>query len=696
MDFEQSMLKEFAAESLEHLGNIEESILQLSRESKDSLPELIDTIFRSIHSIKGAAGFLTLSKIENLSHSMESLLSGLRSKSVVINMETVNILLKGVDLLIYMLNHVEVSNDTDISDMCSKINSMTEQTECSEVSELFKTDLDINGLGDAEIGFKINKIVLENIPADYKHLYVLKYDLDELRRKEDISPVSLVRELLNFGDILDARLWVASTDLFQGLPQGPMNYYVLYASFLTLDLICVTLGLSNDKIIPLDRRKIVKDEEIQSQPADVNEPEVSAPDTKISSEIKEETEFSVQAEKEDSSGFIKSSHCDIRIDLGKLDMLINLVGELVISESMVTKNTDLTGLDLENFEHASQNHRRIISELQDAAMSMRMIPLTQTFRRLKRLVYDLSGRLEKQCRLELIGEETELDKTVIEQIIDPLIHIIRNCIDHGIEFPEERKKKGKPETGTIRITAGHQGGEVVIRIADDGRGLDSDKILSAAREKGLISSDEIDLKEQDINYLIFKPGFSTSEKVTDVSGRGVGLDVVKRNIEKLKGKVDIHSKQDHGTLFLLRIPLTMAIIEGMLIKVGRSSYTLPLLSIRESFRPLLQQITVTMEGQEVVKIRDELIPVLRLHDFYQVIPEKTDLTQGILIHAAFGKKSICLFVDEIIGHHQTVIKSMPNYVSSIRGVSGCTILSNGEVSLILDVGNIIELSENES
>ncbi|QTA81118.1 Putative chemotaxis protein, CheA-like [Desulfonema limicola] len=673
MDFDKSMLIEFAAESLDHLGNIEEDILLLSGAKGDLISERIDNIFRSIHSIKGASGFLSLVKIEKISHVMENLLSALRSKNISLDKEVINTLLEGVDILIHMLNNVEISNETDISNICSRLNSLLEKSDTRDDPQVFKTDFEINGQGEAEIGFEINKIVLENISPEYNYLYILKYDLDELRRKDEVSPVSLVRELLNCGEILDARLWVEPTDLFKGLPQGPVNYFVLYASYLTHEVILTTQGLSHDRVIPIDRKKFLE-----------------------SQKEKEEEQFLPQMEKDDPGGFIKCSQHDIRIEIDKLDMLINLVGELVISESMVTNNKDLADLELENFEHASRNHRRIISELQDVAMSMRMIPLTQTFRKLTRLVHDLSSRLEKKCRLELSGEETELDKTVIEQITDPLIHIVRNCLDHGIECPEKRKRKSKPQTGTIKITARHQGGEVVICISDDGSGLDPEKILLTAREKNLISKHEKYLKEQDIFHLIFIPGFSTSARITDVSGRGVGLDVVKRNIEKLKGKVDIHSKPGQGTFFLLRIPLTMAIIEGMLVKVGSMSYTLPLLSIRESFRPSPKQITITMEGQEIVRIRDELIPVLRLHNFYNIIPEKTELTKGILIHAAFGTKNICLFVDEIIGHHQTVIKSMPNYVSSVRGVSGCTILSHGEVSLILDVGNIIELSENNS
>jgi len=296
--------------------------------------------------------------------------------------------------------------------------------------------------------------------------------------------------------------------------------------------------------------------------------------------------------------------------------------------------------------------------------------------------------------LELIGEDTEVDKTIIEHIDDPLMHIIRNCVDHGIESPEERKAVGKPETGKLTIEAKHEGGEVLIRISDDGRGLNREKILAKGIRRGMIRDDGKPLSDQEVFRLIFEPGFSTAEKVTEVSGRGVGLDVVKKNIEKMKGKANIRSIPGKGTTIILSIPLTLAIIDGMIVRVGSSSYTIPLLSIRESFRPNPDQITITMEEQEIVRIREDMIPVIRLHELYNITPEQTELCKGILINVSSGIKSVCLFADEIIGHHQTVIKGMPGYVASARGISGCTILGDGEVSLILDVGKLIDIAEN--
>jgi len=328
-------------------------------------------------------------------------------------------------------------------------------------------------------------------------------------------------------------------------------------------------------------------------------------------------------------------------------------------------------------------------------MSIRMVPLTRTFRRLLRLVHDLAARSRKQARLRLIGENTEMDKTIIEQITDPLVHIIRNCVDHGIETPEERVRAGKPETGIITVEARHEGGEVVIHISDDGRGLNRKNILAQAIRKGLVSGNPENMSDEEVFQLIFEAGLSTAERVTDISGRGIGMEVVRRNIEKLKGRVNIDSIPGKGTNIILNIPLTLAIIDGMLVRIGKASYTIPLLSIRESFRPSPEQITRTMSGLELVRLRNEMIPVIRLHKIYNIEPEYRELDQGILINVTSGLRSVCFFADEIIGHHQTVIKGMPEYIGVKSGVSGCTILEDGEVGLILDVGYIITMMERQ-
>ncbi|MDY6851237.1 MAG: chemotaxis protein CheA, partial [Thermodesulfobacteriota bacterium] len=299
----------------------------------------------------------------------------------------------------------------------------------------------------------------------------------------------------------------------------------------------------------------------------------------------------------------------------------------------------------------------------------------------------------KKVNLTLLGEETELDKTVTELIADPLVHIVRNAIDHGLESPEDRKSAGKDETGELTIEAKHEGGEVWIVISEDGRGLDREKLLAKGIEKGLVQGDGGEMSDQEVYELIFQPGFSTAREVTDISGRGVGMDVVKKNIEKIKGRVDIRSEPGRGTVFTLRIPLTLAIMEGMLVGVGRSRYTIPLLAIRESIQVEPGQITTTMDGEELVKVREEIIPVVSLHELQGVQPEHKKLDAGLLVIVEHQGESVGLFVDEILGEHQAVIKGLSNYVGNVNGVSGCTILGDGEVSLILDVGGLIERAQ---
>ncbi|OVE77376.1 hypothetical protein BVX99_02590 [bacterium F16] len=384
-----------------------------------------------------------------------------------------------------------------------------------------------------------------------------------------------------------------------------------------------------------------------------------------------------------------TSQRDIRVSLDKLDILINLVGELVTAETMVTRNPDLEGLELENFERASHQLNRIVTDLQDVALSVRMVPVSATFRKMIRLVHDVSQKAGKHVELVLHGEDTEMDKTLIEKVADPLVHIIRNSVDHGLEGPEERKAVGKDEKGVVLLSAKHETGEVWIEISDDGRGLNRDKILAKAIERGLVSGNGSELSDADIYQLVFAPGFSTADTITDISGRGVGMDVVRRNIEELKGRVEISSQLGEGTKVTLRIPLTLAIVEGMLVEVNDNKYAIPLLSIRETIRIEPSKVVITPNGDEVVRIREELLPVIRLHNLFGVTPKHSRLEDGILIIIKNNDVTVAVFVDEVLGQYQTVVKGLSEYVGNVGGVSGCSILGDGSVCLILDVATLI-------
>jgi two-component system chemotaxis sensor kinase CheA len=330
------------------------------------------------------------------------------------------------------------------------------------------------------------------------------------------------------------------------------------------------------------------------------------------------------------------------------------------------------------------------------AMVLRMIPVSGLFRRMIRLVHDISLKAGKKVELKLSGEETEMDKTVIETITDPLVHILRNSCDHGIEPPEERLKLGKPEKGVVRLSACHEEGEVRITIEDDGRGLDRDKLLAKAISKGLVEGDGSDMSDRAIYNLIFAPGFSTADKITDISGRGVGMDVVRQNLDKIKGRVEVNSKPGKGTRINLRIPLTLAIIDGMLVRIGQTKAILPTLAICEAFRPRGDALTITPDGDTLIRVRESFYPVLRLYEVLGKQPDSEQITDGILITLENQDNRLCLLVDEILGQQQTVIKGLSDYIGSVRAVSGCTIMGNGEVCLILDVGSLMEISHGES
>jgi len=370
---------------------------------------------------------------------------------------------------------------------------------------------------------------------------------------------------------------------------------------------------------------------------------------------------------------------------------------MVIAEAMVTQNPDLIGLDLNNFKKAARQLRKITSELQDIVMSVRMVPLTGTFQKMNRTLRDMCKKLNKEVQLHLNGQETEVDKNIIEHISDPLMHLIRNSMDHGIEMPCERESKGKPRWGTITLEAKNAGGEVLITIRDDGKGLNKEKILGKALEKGLIQVSSQEITDKEIFNMVFLPGFSTNENVTEFSGRGVGMDVVAKNIEAVGGAVTLDSVPGKGTTITLKIPLTLAIIDGMNIKVGDSRYTIPTTAIKESFRPKMTEVIVDPDNNEMIMVRGQCFPILRLHEMYRVKTFVTDFTDGIVIMVEQDDKTLCIFADELIGQQQVVVKSLPTYIKKTRkvlGLAGCTLLGDGSISLILDIAGLINFSKS--
>ena len=380
----------------------------------------------------------------------------------------------------------------------------------------------------------------------------------------------------------------------------------------------------------------------------------------------------------------------VRVDTLKLDSLIDLVGELVVAQSQVVQSQELKGIANEHLARSLSQLRSITSDLQRTAMSLRMVPIRGTFRKMTRLVRDLAGDLGKEINLRLEGEETELDRTVVEELSDPLVHMIRNSADHGIELPGERAAAGKPAAGTITLKAFHQGGFIVVQIEDDGRGLNTGRILAKAVERGLVDAQE-SLAESQILDLIFMPGFSTAEQVTGLSGRGVGMDVVRRNIEKIRGKVEVESVPGKGTRFTTYVPLTLAIIEGLLVGVGDQRYIIPTLSVQESFRPLPGAVTTVQGRGELISVRGRLTPLLRLGRHLNTPSKADDPSRGIVVVVESGQDSRCLFVDELIGKQEVVIKSLGDVFRDQHAFAGAAILGDGRVGLILDVNALVKL-----
>lgn len=380
----------------------------------------------------------------------------------------------------------------------------------------------------------------------------------------------------------------------------------------------------------------------------------------------------------------------ISVNIGKLDQLLNLMGELVISEAMTTQNPDLDGLELENFDKSARQLRKIINDVQDTVMSMRMVSLSTTFFKMHRIVRDMCKNLGKNVELIIVGEETEVDKNIIEHISDPLMHIIRNSVDHGIEMPEERKALGKDEKGTVLLEAKNSGGEVLIIVKDDGAGINKEKVMNKAKAAGLLKKPEEEYTDREIYQFIFHAGLSTNEQVTNYSGRGVGMDVVVSNIEAVGGSIVVESGQGEGTTTILKIPLTLAIIEGMLIKMGGGMYTIPISSITETLKAKQEYIFTDPDGNEMITLRGEVYNLVRLDEFFGTKSEAEAIEDGVIIMVENEGQKICLFVDELLGEQQVVVKAMPKYIKKAKGISGCTLLGNGDISIIIDVAGFFD------
>lgn len=744
------MVKCFLNDSREMLDDVEPQIIAMEEKALTvgEIDEtILNAIFRLFHSLKGSASFLDLQTIISVTHEAETLLDIFRSGQAVIKPAHVDLLIRTTDFIRNILDVVEQQlNDEGYEESATEIiedlkknivnvledrgrdteeeqarppaekDTVTEAAAAIEAAAATEADSG-QYMGDensGETGFEITPeilrrfaeesnelldeaentlLALEKAPDDHESAGTAYRAFHSLKGNAGFIGCPGLEEISRCGENLLGRI----KEQKKSCDPVAISFLLIAIDILRDGVRQVETGavpeLPGKQEVCAYLEKLAADAAAESSQKEKSEgQDTKEPAAPVKTKGQEKNGAEPEAEtKEKQAG--AGSQQAIRVDLDKLDKLLDLVGELVISEAMVANNPDLKGLQLDRFEKAVLQLDKITRDIQEVAMSMRMIPLSGTFRKMMRLVRDLAHKAEKKVSLEIIGEETEVDKTIIEQISDPLVHLIRNAVDHGLESAEERLAAGKPETGRVTLEAKHSAGEVWIVIEDDGRGLDREKIIKKGIERGLINSEDREMKDEEVWKMIFEPGFSTAEQISSISGRGVGMDVVKRNIEKLRGKVDVRSKPGSGTMFAVRIPLTLAIIEGMVVKVGQNRYTIPINSIKESLQPREGQITRTPDGLEIVSIRGELLPVIRLHDLYQVKTECLELGEGILIVVENDEKKCCLFVDEVIGQQQIVIKGLSSYLGHVQSISGCAILGDGDISMILDIDDLIMCAE---
>jgi len=745
---QQELLSAFVEEGNELLDETEPLLIELeskSRQSGEIDDEVLNTVFRAFHSLKGGAGFLNLNTIGLVTHEAETLLDLFRKSRGNVQSSHIDLLNRASDFLRQRLKQIaEEFSDAGFEEEAAAIVAALRQQIDSITADIAQIDTPSGltrepGTGitkepisshcseeeasEAELMLTITPEMVEQFVVEAEDLLAVT---EEALLKLDKNPANgdCVAEafralhslkgnagFLGYRDIESISHQAESVldSIRTGGISGNSELFTLLLDI--LDFLregVAQAAAGNQPCIPARAglMNLVQDAVEQLEVSGQNVPPLRVPaesparestgsGTEGGQHIKQESFPNQRRAPADPSGNGMQRQ-SIRVDVEKIDALLDLVGELVIAETMVAQNPDLQvpGFSLENFHKSATHLNKLTRDLQDIATSIRMIPLAATFRRMIRLVRDLAQKTGKRVELEIEGEETAVDKTVIELITDPLVHIIRNSIDHGIGTPGIRREQGKPEVGHLKLEAGHHGGEVWISVSDDGMGLDRDLILKKAAAKSHLTGSDTDMQDEEVWQLIFQPGFSTAATVTDVSGRGVGLDVVKRNIEKIGGKVEMRSVWGQGAEILLRIPLTLAIMDGMIVDVGTHCYIIPIMAIRETVRISPDQITRTMGGQEIVNLRGSLYPVIRLHQFYDIQPEYTQLQDGVVVVVEGQGHRFGLFVDKLVAQRQVVIKGLSDYVGHIKAISGCTILGDGTVCLILDVATLAEALED--
>jgi len=711
---DKSLLDEFITESKEYLHSIEEDFITLENQKEKTDREIVNKIFRAIHSIKGSAGFFGMKNISTVAHVMETLLSMIREGDLTPKTEYIDALLEGVDTLNSLLDDIENSNSVDIVEIHDKISELIHADAKESVKQQLTASLSVRDKNEKELDFTLTDYSLQSLPDEYRYFYVLTYNLHSFEKNKGKSPVTLVNELLKTGSILDGLLSGPGGDIYEGVPTEELEVKILYATMIDPGLITLAVELENDYIQEIHREDLKK-----------------ATKTVVSHEDEEKTPQNTAAMAETRAAQVqqpilgadkgnRKNSESIRIKLEILDQLMLLAGELVL-----VRNQQLLNFNKDDplSRTISQRLDIVTTDIQEAIMQTRMQPIGNIFGKFSRIVRDLGKKLGKKISIDMSGNEVELDKTILEALVDPLTHIIRNSCDHGIELPEVRKECGKNEEGTIVLKAYHESGQIYVEISDDGKGIDSEKLKNKVHNKGIKNLDELNsMSEKEVLSYIFLPGISTTEVVGDLSGRGVGMDVVKTSIEHLGGIINLESEKGKGMNIQLRLPLTLAIIPSLIVQSNGNRYAIPQINLVELVCLYDEDIKNQIEcagHREVFRLRDILLPIVHLEDvLLELKPFNNDIKrQNTDAHkqrrmeqyAEFvatrkegrnfnwslnfavikvGAVLYGLVIDEVLGTEEIVVKPMHRSLKTISIYSGATVLGDGQVALILDANGI--------
>ncbi|HBF0380013.1 TPA: chemotaxis protein CheA [Clostridioides difficile] len=698
----RQMLDMFIFETSLLLEQLDEIMIQIEKEKVFTHNNINET-FRIMHTIKGSASMMGLDNISALAHSVEDLFYAIREGKIEVldNDLLFDLVFQSLDFIRRDIDELQ-SRGCISSDYSNFIEGIEEYVSTLELSSSMKSK------DNANLESTDEKEVIDSNFEYKEDSDVVKIIFEQGCMMENVRAFMLVFELRDYCEFIDFYPNDVETNAESTEYIKSYGFYIQFVAKEDKAIVYKTIedNLYVKEYINISKKEIEmkstsNNDAVENKLKDNNKVSKSYQNNYTEDEIQEDvlnekTDMEKDSLSEDNEHLPISKQSIMSVNLEKLDLLQNIVGEIVIMESMVVNSVNSTGVDIDNFNKATRQLHKLTDELQDIVMSMRMIQIAGVFQKMHRIVRDMNKKLDKSVELITIGAETEVDKSVIDNLAEPFMHLIRNAMDHAIEPIEERIAKGKEEVGKIVLSAENLGGEAVISISDDGRGIMRDKILAKAKEQGLLKHQSNEYTDDEVNSLIMTPGFSTKESITEFSGRGVGMDIVRKSIEKVGGSIEVKSKQDEGTTFTIKIPLTLSIVEGMKFKVGDSLFTLPISSIRRTFKLTdLNQIITEGNKTELITIYGACIPIIRLHKIYNIQTKVTNLMHGNMIIIENEHKAVCIFVDEIIGNQQVVVKPFPVYFNRFniknKGLSGCTILGDGSISLIIDADSIIEI-----